>query len=195
MQPPSSSTTKPQLEKSQLRSAVLKELSAISTSEKNQMSAKIQQRLQEKLHAQSGLWSAFQALPSEPKINWNEVSPDIQWCFPVLENETMQFKKLATKFSTNSLGFSEPSDGQVVAIEEIKGAILPGIAFDSQGHRLGRGRGYYDKTFKNMKGSLIGVCFQTALVNEVPTEEHDLKCHIVITENKSVVIEGARSWN
>lgn len=189
------STTNPQLEKAQLRSAVLRKLNGLSNADKKQKSKLIQKHLKEKLRDHSGTWSAFLAMTTEPNLNWNEISSNIEWCFPVVNNQQMQFRKLASKFNTSSMGFLEPIDGELVDTGQINGAILPGLAFDQFGNRLGRGRGYYDKTLKNMTGSIIGVCFETAFLNEVPTEEHDLKCHIVITENKSVVIEGVHPWN
>ncbi len=189
------STTNPQLEKAQLRSAVLQKLNRLTKADKKQKSELIQKQLKEKLRDQSGAWSAFQAMTTEPDINWNEVSSNIEWCYPVVNNQQMHFRKSVSKFNTSSMGFLEPVDGELVDIQQINGAIIPGLAFDKFGSRVGRGRGYYDKSLKNMTGSIIGVCFETAFLNEVPTEEHDLKCHIVITENQSVIIEGVRPWN
>lgn len=179
-----------------MRRQVMRELNSLSAAEKQQKSAIIQIQLQEKLKNQSGLWTAFQPMSTEPQIKWKDISANIQWCFPIVENDKMSFKKKVTQFSFHPMGFMEPIDGESVALEGLKGFIVPGLAFDPQGNRLGRGRGFYDSTLKNLKNPLtIGVCFHTAFKKSVPVEEHDLKCQLVITENQSVVIEGVHQWN
>lgn len=57
--------------------------------------------------------------------------------------------------------------------------LVPGVAFDSCGHRLGRGRGYYDR-FLSSHFTSIGVCFDFQKVAEVPTDEHDVSVDEVI---------------
>ena len=53
--------------------------------------------------------------------------------------------------------------------------LVPGIAFDAAGHRLGRGRGYYDRFLStHLSLLLIGVCFPFQRVAEVPTDPHDV---------------------
>ena len=182
--------------KVELRQSVLRDLKSLSETEKQQKSIAIQNSLSEKLKNKLGTWSAFQSMPTEPQISWSDVSEKIQWCFPLIENEKLSFKKSVTQFKKNALGFKEPLDGETVPIDQMAGFIVPGLAFDSKGHRLGRGRGFYDQTLQNIKDSaVVGICFQTAFKDVIPFEDHDLKCHLVITENQSVVITGVHQWN
>ncbi len=62
--------------------------------------------------------------------------------------------------------------------------LVPGVAFDSSGNRLGRGKGYYDKILKQTKAYKVGVCFDFQLLDKVPTEEHDVKMDRVIKSRK-----------
>ena len=64
---------------------------------------------------------------------------------------------------------------------EIELAIIPGMAFDSAGHRLGRGKGYYDRLLPNLRDAkLIGVCFPFQFLEEVPAEAHDISvCKVI----------------
>ena len=66
---------------------------------------------------------------------------------------------------------------------QIDVALIPGVAFDAQGHRLGRGTGYYDR-FLRALGTVplhtIGVCFEFQKVENVPIERHDVSVDIVI---------------
>jgi len=64
---------------------------------------------------------------------------------------------------------------------EIELAIIPGMAFDSAGHRLGRGKGYYDRLLPNLKtAKLTGICFPFQFLEEVPAEAHDISvCEVI----------------
>lgn len=82
-----------------------------------------------------------------------------------------------------AFGIMEPT-GPLFAPEhygEIELAIIPGMAFDSAGHRLGRGKGYYDRLLPNLKtAKLTGICFPFQLLEEVPAEAHDISvCKVI----------------
>lgn len=65
---------------------------------------------------------------------------------------------------------------------QIEVVIVPGVAFDLEGNRLGRGKGYYDKLLPLLSAPAIGICFGFQLVEKVPAEAHDVKMTRVITE-------------
>lgn len=58
--------------------------------------------------------------------------------------------------------------------------IVPGVAFDAVGNRLGRGKGYYDKILRDCPGRKTGVCFPFQFLEKVPTDEHDVQMDRVI---------------
>ncbi len=62
--------------------------------------------------------------------------------------------------------------------------VIPGLAFDKHGNRLGYGKGYYDTLLKNLNSIKVGVCFDFQLINNVPTYEHDQKVDTIITEKR-----------
>ena len=66
---------------------------------------------------------------------------------------------------------------------EIDLILVPGVAFDLQGNRLGRGGGYYDRFIKSQPHTttLVGVAYEFQLVDKVPANRHDQKMHHVIT--------------
>ena len=58
--------------------------------------------------------------------------------------------------------------------------LVPGVAFDAEGHRLGRGRGYYDRFLRTCKARTIGVCFDFQKVDEVPVDAFDVTIDEVV---------------
>lgn len=58
--------------------------------------------------------------------------------------------------------------------------IVPGIAFDKDRNRLGRGKGFYDKLLVDLKSHKVGVCFDYQFFNKIPAENHDIKMDSII---------------
>jgi len=59
--------------------------------------------------------------------------------------------------------------------------LVPGVAFDTKGHRLGRGKAYYDQLLAVIHGTRCGVAFEQQLVPEVPIEAHDARMDYLLT--------------
>ena len=82
-----------------------------------------------------------------------------------------------------AFGIMEPT-GPLFPVEEyhkIQVALIPGMAFDRVGHRLGRGKGYYDRLLPRLTTArLQGICFPFQLLDEVPSEPHDIPVYEVI---------------
>jgi 5-formyltetrahydrofolate cyclo-ligase len=75
---------------------------------------------------------------------------------------------------TPPFGIHEPINFITVPLQKVDIAIVPGVAFDEDGNRLGRGKGYYDRLFAESKTYKIGICFDFQLVKSVPTQSHDV---------------------
>jgi 5-formyltetrahydrofolate cyclo-ligase len=65
--------------------------------------------------------------------------------------------------------------------------LVPGVAFDARGGRLGRGKGYYDQLLANVRGAACGVAFDEQLVAEIPVESHDRRVNCVLTPTRWIV--------
>lgn len=92
-------------------------------------------------------------------------------------------------FTTNenmtigAFGISEPTTNAFDRYNEIDLIIVPGMAFDKEGHRLGRGKGFYDRFLSqtNIQSAYkIGICLPHQMVEQVPTEAHDIVMDEVI---------------
>jgi 5-formyltetrahydrofolate cyclo-ligase len=85
-----------------------------------------------------------------------------------------------------AFGILEPSRGEPLALAEIDLMIVPGVAFDTNGHRLGYGKGFYDRALHALPGPtmLAGLCFELQVVARLPAEDHDIRIDLLVTENR-----------
>ena len=74
----------------------------------------------------------------------------------------------------------EPSGEEFTRYEEIDLVVVPGVAFDRKGHRLGRGKGYYDRLLPRTNCPRVGICFLFQLLEEVPAESFDVPMDDVV---------------
>jgi 5-formyltetrahydrofolate cyclo-ligase len=124
----------------------------------------------------------FCALPSEPHLL--EPWPDgKKVSLPRVSGEDL---KLHYSHSTGELvegkfGNLEPKANAPKAPFHADFILVPGLAFDPSGGRLGRGSGFYDRLLTKFEGVRVGVCFSELLVDEVPCEPHDIRMDFVVT--------------
>lgn len=92
---------------------------------------------------------------------------------------------------TGKFSIKEPqAHHPVIARRDLDILIIPGIAFDKSGNRIGYGLGYFDKLLKSLKCTNIALAYDFQIVENVPVEKHDQKVDIVITEKtiiKSII--------
>jgi 5-formyltetrahydrofolate cyclo-ligase len=176
----------------------LDKLNLLGSEVKQLQSALIQKNLQTLLAGQSGIWAAYKNLSDEPAIDFDQVSKTITWVFPKVIDTQLSFFKASTQFSKSKLRISEPQNGEAVLLDNIKGLVIPALAYDQQGYRLGRGQGFYDRSLQNYTGQKIGVCFELSLNEQLPHEAHDVACDTIVTEKQIYKVnnsEGAKKWN
>jgi 5-formyltetrahydrofolate cyclo-ligase len=122
------------------------------------------------------------------------LAPDREYYFPKISalDGTMEFflgHDQAT-FQQNSWGLLEPDGlGQALTIDDETLIIVPALAYDKRGHRLGYGKGFYDRFLNGRKISTIGVCFSEFLVDQLPSETHDQPVSELLTEDGPVLIQ------
>jgi 5-formyltetrahydrofolate cyclo-ligase len=84
-------------------------------------------------------------------------------------------------------GILEPREKKIVSQDKIDIVIVPGIAFDLRGHRIGHGIGYYDKLLKKMSDyTSIGLAFEKQILQRIPNREYDVAVDIIITEKRII---------
>ncbi|MBI2144532.1 5-formyltetrahydrofolate cyclo-ligase [Candidatus Woesearchaeota archaeon] len=90
-----------------------------------------------------------------------------------------------------AFGIMEPKEITPVDESAIDAAIIPGLAFDTEGHRLGYGLGFYDKLIerlvrKRTNISVIGLAYESHVLKKLPRENHDREMGMIITESRTV---------
>jgi len=83
-------------------------------------------------------------------------------------------------------GIREPLSAPSVKISSIDAIIVPGIAFDEKGRRIGTGYGYYDRFLKKTHAVKIGLGFECQIVQDIPHQEHDVDMDFVVTEKRII---------
>ncbi len=102
----------------------------------------------------------------------------------------------ARQFRRSRIGILEPvKDTPIVNPGDLEMPLLvvtPGLAFDRSGHRLGRGRGFYDRFFAclrddpDIRFSSVAICFFEQLFDSIPSVEHDQKVDCIVTDREII---------
>lgn len=104
---------------------------------------------------------------------------------PVVKDDELElrvFTGIENMSSGKSFNIGEPTGKPFNDKQNIDLILVPGVAFDNQNNRLGRGKAYYDKLLKSVKATKIGICFNFQMVESVPVDAHDIKMDRVISD-------------
>ncbi|HOK80209.1 MAG TPA: 5-formyltetrahydrofolate cyclo-ligase [bacterium] len=93
-------------------------------------------------------------------------------------------------FNEDDIDFSQkipqPFSDAYIAISEIELVIVPGIAFDKNCNRLGRGKGFYDRFLATCNAIKIGLAFDFQILEQIPVNENDIQMDIIVTETRII---------
>ncbi len=112
-----------------------------------------------------------------PKVQGNNI-------IPIIFKDFSQLKE-------GYAGIKEP-EGKPVSPEKIDIVIVPGVAFDRKGHRLGYGKGYYDRFLSKTDALKIGLAYDFQIVENLPAEEHDVPLDLIITPTQIIQTKEER---
>ena len=137
----------------------------------------------------------FAPLPDEPDV-W----PLLEQCLasgqtcalPGFDATTQTYAArrvtdLATGMVAGKFGIREPAPASAeIPLEDFHVILVPGVAFDWRGHRLGRGRGFYDRLLAGAGGIKCGVGYDCQLLPEIPADGRDVKVDFVFTPDRGI---------
>ncbi len=108
-----------------------------------------------------------------PKVSWNQ-----RRMLPV------EFTSLQTRMTTTGSGVREPVSGQPMPVNLLDLVIVPGLGFTADGHRIGRGMGFYDRFLAqpDFIGVSCGMGFEDQVVPKLPVLDHDMPLSMLCTD-------------
>ncbi|TGK04840.1 5-formyltetrahydrofolate cyclo-ligase [Leptospira semungkisensis] len=123
------------------------------------------------------------AFPSTSCIQLEDLRFDL--FFPKITEAGLEFRE-GLEFSKGAFGILEPSGKKTLLPKEADWILIPALGWNGEGARLGRGKGFYDRSMQNVPSEkMIGLSFEDLYPCEFSAEPHDLRVGTVITEKKN----------
>ena len=176
------------LRKKALRKKIRRRKKNIGNNQRNVKSALIMKKVEDSEQFQKAknifiYWAMDDEVDTRKFITkWHKEKTFI---LPSVDGNDLLLKKFVGKDSLKNgelYDIPEPIGKPFVELNKLDLAIIPGVAFDGNNNRMGRGKAYYDKILRRIKNNtfLMGICYNFQFVDEVPIEEHDIKMDKVI---------------
>ncbi|MFP6902596.1 MAG: 5-formyltetrahydrofolate cyclo-ligase [Verrucomicrobiia bacterium] len=169
------------------KAAVRAEMSAfrIRPAERGAASAAICERLRAREEfCSAGTVLLYAPLPDELDV-LPLMSDTKRFCFPRYQADRVYAAAWVERVEAlvaGQFGILEPPDEATeIPASEVDLVVVPGLAFGKDCHRLGRGRGFYDRWLTELAGYKIGVGYDHQLIETVPREDHDVQLDGVAT--------------
>jgi len=179
-------------QKSALRKQIREALQTISPAVRAVESIELCDRLEPQLQSARTILF-FAPLPEEPDV-WpllEKLLPTKRICaLPAFDSATGTYsarrvQNLTTDIAAGKFGIHEPSAGCAeMPLEKFDLILVPAVAFDWRGHRLGRGGGFYDRLLAKARGIKCGVAFDRQMVKEIPAGTHDVRMDFIVTPTR-----------
>lgn len=110
--------------------------------------------------------------------------------YPRVAGDELDFIEVSKLSSLvkGAFAVAEPQLGEKTTVAELDLVVVPGVAFDLRGYRLGYGRGFYDRQLarKAAETIAVGLCFEIQLCNLLPNDAHDQRVDFIATETKFI---------
>ncbi len=118
------------------------------------------------------------------KANKTVLIPRVLWSNRELEPVVIH--TLNCPMEISRYGLRNPSGTEIMVAAGIDLVVVPGLGFDANGDRLGRGAGFYDRFLAshNFKGVRCGLAFEEQIVESIPVDEHDMRLDMLVTDQE-----------
>jgi 5-formyltetrahydrofolate cyclo-ligase len=189
--------------KAALRAHVRLELQKLSSDERTVASARVCARLE-----QQAVWKQahsilfYAPLPDEPDV-WPLLAVGLSIGKTIALPRFVPEQNLyvaclirdpARDLHGGQFGVREPNDPcPQVPLNRLDFILLPGVGFDLNGRRLGRGKGFYDQWLADHHGTMCGVAFDQQIVSKIPVEPHDIRLSCILTPTRWQVVGCRRA--
>ena len=185
-----------QIKKDKIRKEILAKRNILSDKDINKKSDLIIKNLASYIENVQNIM-IFMDMKTEVKITkLLELYPKKNFFISKITNSKNREMKI-NKYNKNELilhkfGYYESSSNDFYDEEILDVVIVPALAFDSKKNRIGFGGGYYDTFLEkvrksNNKALFIGVCYDFQIIDNIPTEKHDVTLDFVVSESKIII--------
>ena len=110
--------------------------------------------------------------------------------FPRVSGEDLEFVLIESpsELVSGAFGVKEPKSCNLVPVEKVDLIVVPGVAFDQRGHRLGYGRGYYDRALAKCQSHCmkVGFAYDFQLLTTLPAAKYDQALSALMTESRTL---------
>ncbi len=130
----------------------------------------------------AGCVMSYRAIGSEPDLSC--LDPECSFAYPKVTDDGMIEARTATEWSKGPYGIMEPAKGEYADPGDLDVILVPLVAFDEKLHRLGHGKGYYDRFLKNTKALKIGIAYEIQKEKDIPVTDGDVPMDLIITEEE-----------
>ena len=114
-------------------------------------------------------------------------------CFKGGIMEARAIKDVGELRESQMMGLMEPLDStHVVPPEELDFIVVPALAYDKTGYRVGYGGGYYDRFLSRTQAYTVGITREKLMMDSVPREDHDIPVNCIVTEKKARLLGEPR---
>lgn len=171
--------------KKQLRRMVKMRVAVLSAIEKEKRATALLQKVFEHTLFQTAkhillFWSLPDEINTLPLIQ-HALAVGKQVYLPVVQDDILLIKPYcANQMAVGAFSINEPQGSETYSALQMDLIVVPGVAFDANGNRMGRGKGYYDKLLANVSTPIIGVGYAEQFYLSIPTEQHDKKLNEII---------------
>ncbi len=91
-----------------------------------------------------------------------------------------------SRLHLGAFNIEEPDGDDTADMADIDLVVVPGVAYDRRGNRIGRGKGYYDRLLRGTRATTIGVAYACQLCDDIEPDDFDVPVHYVITEDEII---------
>lgn len=110
------------------------------------------------------------------------------------EMVALEIKSLLDLNESGSYGILEPGLDKKEVSEQVDLVVLPGLAFEENGYRIGYGGGFYDKFLNKHKNiDKVALCYNFQIISDMPKEDYDQRVDAIMTESKTITVDAIKS--
>ncbi|MEO1060867.1 MAG: 5-formyltetrahydrofolate cyclo-ligase [Actinomycetota bacterium] len=160
------------------------------------VSAAVRSALRALLDGVDGVVLAYRSLPGEVDLDpLLHGAPDRFALTRTPEEGPLTIHPASSETELHRFGFVQPrADAELLPDHDVAVVLVPGLAFDRRGGRLGRGRGHYDRLLARLGAEVwrVGVTSASSVIEEVPSETHDVPMTHLVTERGAIEVSRSR---